>query len=93
MRNKQNTKSLEPIASLPQPPARESSQNRKVGKFTATATITRVSPSGEDVEQCYNIPYEIRDTDECTLPEGHPMRHKCHRSTVCINTVGSYECG
>ncbi|CAM9488295.1 unnamed protein product, partial [Scytosiphon promiscuus] len=67
-------------------------QNRKVGKFTATATITRVSPSGEDVEQCYEIPYEIRDTDECTLPEGHPMRHKCHRSTVCINTVGSYEC-
>ncbi|CAN0197319.1 unnamed protein product, partial [Hapterophycus canaliculatus] len=63
------------------------------GKFTATATITRVSPSGEDVEQCYDIPYEIRDTDECSLPEGHPMRHKCHRSTVCINTVGSYECG
>ncbi|CAM9826795.1 unnamed protein product, partial [Ectocarpus fasciculatus] len=68
-------------------------QNRKVGKFTAKATVTRVRPSGEDLTQCYYIPYEIKDTDECRLEEGHPMRHKCHRSTVCINTVGSYECG
>ncbi|CAM9839205.1 unnamed protein product, partial [Ectocarpus sp. 4 AP-2014] len=68
-------------------------QNRKVGKFTAKATVTRVRPSGEDLTQCYYIPYEIKDTDECRLEEGHPMRHKCHRTTVCINTVGSYECG
>lgn len=64
-----------------------------MGKFTAKATVTRVRPSGEDLTQCYYIPYEIKDTDECRLEEGHPMRHKCHRSTVCINTVGSYECG
>ena len=71
----------------------ESRQNRKVGRWTATATITRVGPSGDDVSQCFSIPYEITDTDECRLEKGHPMRHKCHRSTVCINTEGGYECG
>lgn len=71
----------------------ESRQNRKVGKWTATATISRVKPNGAEVVDCYSIPYEIVDTDECELEEGHPMRHRCHRSTVCVNTVGSYECG
>lgn len=67
--------------------------NRKVGKFTARAVITRVGASGRDTKQCYYIPYEIQDTDECSLAVGQPMRHRCHRSTVCINTMGSYECG
>ena len=75
------------------PPSVTSSVNRKVGKFTAKAVITRLSPSGKDMEQCYYIPYEILDTDECSLAVGQPMRHKCHPSAVCINTLGSYECG
>ncbi|CAN0206003.1 unnamed protein product [Ascophyllum nodosum] len=66
--------------------------NRKVGKFTATAIITRVGPGDVDEELCFEIPYEITDTDECMLPVGQPMRHKCHGSTVCRNTLGSYEC-
>jgi Calcium-binding EGF domain len=30
--------------------------------------------------------------DECTLPDGHPMKHKCHSSAVCVNTIGDYYC-
>jgi hypothetical protein len=42
--------------------------------------------------QCFFVPFEILDTNECTLPKGHVMRHQCHESTICINTIGSYEC-
>ena len=74
------------------PSLEKNSINRKVGKFTATAIITRVGPGDVDEELCFEIPYEITDTDECMLPVGQPMRHKCHGSTVCRNTLGSYEC-
>eukprot|EP00953_Heterococcus_sp_UTEX-ZZ885_P006052 3736-Heterococcus_DN1.PRE.2 len=30
--------------------------------------------------------------DECTLPEDHPMRHKCHSTAQCVNTIGDYFC-
>ena len=42
--------------------------------------------------QCFHVPFSILDTNECTLPRGHPMRHQCHESSICINTIGSYEC-
>lgn len=44
------------------------------------------------VSQCFHVPFSILDTNECTLPLGHVMRHRCHESTICINTIGSYEC-
>eukprot|EP00521_Asterionellopsis_glacialis_P007642 CAMPEP_0195288974 /NCGR_PEP_ID=MMETSP0707-20130614/5436_1 /TAXON_ID=33640 /ORGANISM="Asterionellopsis glacialis, Strain CCMP134" /LENGTH=926 /DNA_ID=CAMNT_0040348923 /DNA_START=104 /DNA_END=2884 /DNA_ORIENTATION=+ len=44
------------------------------------------------VEQCFHIPFTILDTNECTLPVGHPMRHQCHEPAQCVNTIGSYEC-
>jgi len=44
------------------------------------------------VEQCFQVPFTILDTDECKLPPGHIMAHKCDDSSICINTVGSYEC-
>ena len=44
------------------------------------------------VTQCFEVPFTITDTNECMLPESHPMRHKCHSTAQCINTVGSYEC-
>lgn len=44
------------------------------------------------VVQCFLVPFTILDTDECSLPSGHSMRHKCHAPAVCVNTIGSYEC-
>jgi hypothetical protein len=32
------------------------------------------------------------DTNECTLPAKHPMRHVCPAPSICVNTEGSYEC-
>jgi hypothetical protein len=49
--------------------------------------------AGRDVvTQCFGIPFSILDTNECTLPVNHPMRHQCHSSTICVNTIGGYEC-
>lgn len=48
---------------------------------------------GRDVvTQCFHVPFDILDTNECTLPLQHPMRHKCQSPAVCVNTLGSYEC-
>lgn len=48
---------------------------------------------GRDVTtQCFHVPFSILDTNECTLPRGHAMRHACHESSLCVNTIGSYEC-
>lgn len=49
--------------------------------------------SGREVTtQCFHVPFSILDTNECTLPKGHVMRHSCHESSLCVNTIGSYEC-
>ncbi len=71
-------------------------KNTEVGKFMITAIINRIvqleNGRQESVEECFEIPYEIRDMDECSLPPSHPMSHNCHPSAQCVNVVGSYEC-
>ena len=42
--------------------------------------------------QCFHVPFTILDTNECTLPSKHPMRHVCPPPSICVNTIGSYEC-
>ena len=49
--------------------------------------------SGRQVaSQCFQVPFTIYDTNECTLPQGHDMRHQCREPAICVNTLGSYEC-
>ena len=49
--------------------------------------------SGRQVaSQCFQVPFTIYDTNECTLPQGHDMRHQCQEPAICVNTLGSYEC-
>lgn len=42
--------------------------------------------------QCFQVPFTIYDTNECTLPLSHDMRHQCQEPSICVNTIGSYEC-
>jgi Calcium-binding EGF domain len=44
------------------------------------------------VTQCFHVLFSILDVNECLLPTEDPMHHQCHDSTLCINTIGSYEC-
>ncbi len=71
-------------------------KHAKVGRFIITAAITRIVQFGngkqESIEECFEIPYEITDINECSLPPSHPMSHNCHPSAQCVNIVGSYEC-
>ncbi|KAG7362854.1 calcium-binding EGF domain containing protein [Nitzschia inconspicua] len=56
-------------------------------------TETTVDEYGREVtSQCFHVPFTILDTNECTLPLNHPMRHHCSAPSVCVNTQGSYEC-
>lgn len=55
-------------------------------------TTTTTTVSGDIATQCYHIPFTITDTNECLLPPGHVMYHQCDESTICVNTIGSYEC-
>lgn len=59
----------------------------------AAASSTTQDEFGRDViTQCFIFPFQILDTDECTLPAGHVMRHRCAAPSYCVNTIGSYEC-
>jgi Calcium-binding EGF domain len=59
----------------------------------AAAKATSVDDQGRTVAtQCFHVPFSILDTNECLLPQGHVMRHRCSESSICVNTVGSYEC-
>ena len=78
----------------------------RVGEHIVQCRVTRLasdipdaasSPTQDDqgrlvATQCFHVPFSILDTNECTLPRGHVMRHKCSDSAICINTIGSYEC-
>jgi Calcium-binding EGF domain len=58
----------------------------------ATGAVEMDEMGRRVVSQCFHVPFTILDTNECTLPMGHAMRHACHSSAICVNTVGSYEC-
>lgn len=54
--------------------------------------ITLDEQGRQAIVQCFQLPFSITDTNECTLPKGHAMRHKCREPSICVNTIGSYEC-
>ena len=78
----------------------------RVGEHIVECTVTRlasavaskelsvsVDSDGREVtSQCFHVPFTILDTNECTLPNNHPMQHQCQSSSLCVNTIGSYEC-
>lgn len=79
----------------------------KVGEHTVQCKVTRLAQVVSEeaqvqsytddagravVTQCFHVPFTILDTNECTLPPQHPMRHQCHSSAICVNTIGAYEC-
>ena len=66
--------------------------HRKVGVHGVTANVMRMLPDGTEAMSCFEVPFVIEDTDECTLPNGHAMRHNCDASAKCVNNAGSYEC-
>lgn len=52
-----------------------------------------VDEYGRDVvTQCFLVPFTITDVNECKVPLGHNMRHRCADPAICVNTEGSYEC-
>ena len=46
---------------------------------------------GEQVTQCFEVPFTILDVDECAVESGE-WAHQCREPSVCVNTLGSYEC-
>jgi len=40
----------------------------------------------------YKAIYVVEDVDECSFSRDHPWHHKCGRGSICVNTIGSYEC-
>ena len=78
----------------------------RVGEHIVECTVTRLASAVASTElkvsldddgrevtsQCFHVPFTILDTNECILSANHPMRHKCQSPSVCVNTIGSYEC-
>eukprot|EP00522_Entomoneis_paludosa_P006402 CAMPEP_0172452704 /NCGR_PEP_ID=MMETSP1065-20121228/10284_1 /TAXON_ID=265537 /ORGANISM="Amphiprora paludosa, Strain CCMP125" /LENGTH=900 /DNA_ID=CAMNT_0013204809 /DNA_START=144 /DNA_END=2846 /DNA_ORIENTATION=- len=79
----------------------------KVGEHLVKCEVTRLASALADniedltfvdemgrkvITQCFEVPFTILDTNECTLPLHHPMRHQCQSPAVCVNTNGSYDC-
>lgn len=80
----------------------------RVGEHIIETTVTRLTGSNSSIpkpgdarvddfgravtSRCFHVPFTILDTDECSLPKNHPMRHSCSPSSVCVNTNGSYDC-
>mmetsp|Transcript_1633 Transcript_1633/g.2319 ORF Transcript_1633/g.2319 Transcript_1633/m.2319 type:complete len:950 (+) Transcript_1633:57-2906(+) len=59
---------------------------------SSTSGMDRDNINTSTVTQCFTVPFTIKDVDECHLPAGHFMKHKCEYPSLCINTPGSYEC-
>ena len=80
----------------------------RVGEHIIETTVTRLTGSNSSIpkagdvrvdelgrevtSRCFHVPFTILDTDECSLPLNHPMRHVCPPSSICVNTDGSYDC-
>mmetsp|Transcript_52100 Transcript_52100/g.125807 ORF Transcript_52100/g.125807 Transcript_52100/m.125807 type:complete len:930 (+) Transcript_52100:143-2932(+) len=80
----------------------------KVGQHIVECTVTRLASAIRDTDEnvsrfvdefgrevaskCFYLPFTIIDTNECSLPAKHPMRHACPAPSICVNTEGSYEC-
>jgi len=80
----------------------------RVGEHIIETTVTRLTGSNSSIpktgdvrvdefgrevtSRCFHVPFTILDTDECSLPKNHPMRHSCSSSSICVNTNGSYDC-
>ena len=80
----------------------------RVGEHIIETTVTRLTSSNSSIpktgdakvdefgrevtSRCFHVPFTILDTDECSLPKNHPMRHSCPASSICVNTNGSYDC-
>ena len=58
----------------------------KIGQYEIITHFSRNVASGV-VNECRTIEYWVEDINECDLGI-----HKCHTSTRCVNTIGSYEC-
>jgi len=86
---KLNRESLSPITSvvIDYP---GSSIHRHTGEHIIQARVSRAGDEKE--EECFEVTFLIEDVDECTLPEGHSMRHACAIGSSCVNTDGGYEC-
>jgi len=53
----------------------------------------------EIVTQCFEVPFTILDVNECTISSSDTsssnnsiMAHRCQPPSICVNTLGSYEC-
>ncbi len=81
--------------------------HRRVGEHTIQCSVTRLLSTVQDIEgyergvddygrdvvtQCFLVNFTILDVDECHMPLGHVMRHRCTEPSLCVNTLGSYEC-
>ena len=68
---------------------------RLVSAITSVMNVdeTTLDSQGRQVIiQCFTLSFTILDTNECTLPQGHAMRHVCQSPALCVNTIGSYHC-
>eukprot|EP00804_Cyclotella_cryptica_P014414 CCRYP_004765-RB/>CCRYP_004765-RB protein AED:0.06 eAED:0.06 QI:568/1/1/1/0.66/0.5/4/954/956 len=72
--------------------------HRRVGERLVRSSVTRLKDDGgqDDAErmqitQCFEVPFTILDVDECQVTSGE-WAHKCKEPSVCVNTLGSYEC-
>lgn len=58
-----------------------------IGKYLVTAILERNINNNNEIRECYTIDYIVEDVNECETGD-----HKCHSSSHCVNTIGSYEC-
>ncbi|KAL7518361.1 hypothetical protein ACHAWX_003198 [Stephanocyclus meneghinianus] len=72
--------------------------HRRVGERLVRSSVTRLKDyEGEDhaeknhITQCFEVPFTILDVDECQVNSGE-WAHKCKHPSICVNTLGSYEC-
>lgn len=72
-------------------------QQALVGTHVVVVNFT--STSNVDGPSCLEISFEITDSDECAITANDTLAalypdwtHKCHASSLCVNTDGSFDC-